>query len=261
MNTGKIFQIFTLIELLIVIAIIAVLVALLLPALSGAKEVAHRLICGSNIRQMGILVLAYAQDNDGNFPEHRNSENSWPYAYSYWGRKYTNFHADYVIQSSKNPDIAFCKDSLEAYRSDPAHVIHESYKHWSNTSPAANYPSHIGYCYYYGADETHGTNGRSGYTMLQKVPNPSLSTVLADSMRFGGSSMPSPRILNQDKWPWNHRGQNRTTLGNRSGGNMFYCDGHVKWMQGFETLMAHRQFMEGSPDNTYAAEQPGDAVH
>ena len=55
---------FTLIELLIVISIIAVLISLLLPALSFAKESAIRVACLSNMRQAGMYLHAYADEND-----------------------------------------------------------------------------------------------------------------------------------------------------------------------------------------------------
>jgi prepilin-type N-terminal cleavage/methylation domain-containing protein/prepilin-type processing-associated H-X9-DG protein len=59
---------FTLIELLVVIAILAVLMAILSPALNRAREQGKKVVCLSNMRQMGIALQAYLVENDNRLP-------------------------------------------------------------------------------------------------------------------------------------------------------------------------------------------------
>jgi len=59
---------FTLVELLVVIGIIALLISILLPSLNRAREQANRIKCASNLKQIGLSIQIYANENKGAFP-------------------------------------------------------------------------------------------------------------------------------------------------------------------------------------------------
>ena len=70
---------FALIELLVVVSIIAVLMGILLPALSAARAAAKAALDLSNLRQVGIGLTVYTDDQDGFYPKHSSSSSGpWP---------------------------------------------------------------------------------------------------------------------------------------------------------------------------------------
>ncbi len=72
---------FTLIELLVVIAIIALLLAILTPALSKIKNQARKLICLSNLRQIGTGALVYAEEHNAYLPRNTGGSTPWIIAF------------------------------------------------------------------------------------------------------------------------------------------------------------------------------------
>ena len=189
---------FTLIELLVVVAIIAILAALLLPALSHAKELGRRSVCYNNARQIMYGVLHYTDENAAFMPVGWNGQVSWDVL---------------VLPYGVNTNVIQCPSHREGTR-----------HYWTNANIDNN-------------NARSGSEGQTGVmsfnfsAKIEALEDPVSTAAFTEirdhdaSYAFGGRSVPgggwgSMLYVIEDAFILQYRHLNTETVP--------FCDGHVE---------------------------------
>ena len=198
---------FTLIELLVVIAIIAILAAILFPVFARAREKARQASCQSNLKQLALAILMYAQDYDECLPWHCVG----------WGR--SSFWIQGTYPYVKNAQLSICPSYGRGI--DSVQVWDGQQTVWSTA---------------YGG-RSYGFNFELSGVKIGRAQFPAELIMLADS-----SVCPDPRNLGAcgccyiapaprsgccaQNAPWG-----RISARHNDGANHAFLDGHVKWLK------------------------------
>ena len=207
-NARNNFSGFTLIELLVVIAIIAILAAILFPVFARARENARRSSCQSNLKQIGLGFLQYAQDYDERMPRHGNDPTA-------------SFTPNNAL--SYNTSVQPYLKSFQLFACPSAGINAANPPDISATTGIPNDNSYL----VSGVVIAHSTSVTS--THLGQIVAPSsviLMHEFADRARY---SYVRPKL--QTNTSNTYQNIFSTTYNNLhfDGGNLLFCDGHVKW--------------------------------
>ncbi|BDI29287.1 hypothetical protein CCAX7_13380 [Capsulimonas corticalis] len=232
---------FTLIELLVVIAIIAILAAILFPVFAQAREKARAISCASNLKQMGLAILQYVQDNDEHYPScsnHDGGAGGTGAPGNPWG------WADEIQPYVKSVQMFHCPDDPTTQSSNPTQNPYNG--------TVAGYTSYF-YNSVVGAQD-YGYAYNTGGVSVAKMVNPSLTILNGDNISYDssnalpyGAGFGCTQVIADGKAP-NCDGQalnQQPATRHQGGANYSFGDGHAKFTRPSSIYGAASTFTSG----------------
>ncbi|HAZ62666.1 MAG TPA: hypothetical protein DCZ72_03515 [Armatimonadetes bacterium] len=227
---------FTLIELLVVIAIIAILAAILFPVFAKAREKARQASCLSNLKQIGLALMQYAQDYDETYPAWQDFHISWD-----WKDNWQAKIGPYV----KNGDVA----NFTALRNHSGIWRCPSVEGWKSGTDTwwlCSYGMSMAVAYSYpirwsaGGSPYYGrpaSLGGIGPLTMAKLDNPANTIFAGEGGNSGRLDVPWNQRLYTYEVTYGYGPKNNAWEQpdrHTGGSNYLFADGHVKWLKAEE---------------------------